>query len=158
MKQSSSSEESDLMALYVPASRRRRRTILFTVGALVVGLIIGAAVGRTSAPSLTGQVHSVQEKARQTASGLRVLSLHEQAGVASNGTSGDGGADLVLSRTRDELQSEFADAPWLDATSRKQLLDQVDALDAQDDPSSPKFASAADALATQVEATFGVRP
>jgi hypothetical protein len=146
------------MALYVPASRRRRRTIVFTVAALVVGLIIGVTVGRASAPSLTGRVHSVQEKARQTASGLRVLSLHERAGVASNASAGDGGTDLVLSRTRRELVSEFADAPWLDTAVRKQLLDELAALDAQADPRSTAFASAADALASHIEATFGLQP
>jgi len=145
------------MALYIPASRRRRQTIGFVVAALVLGLIIGGLVGRASAPSLTDQVHSVQEKARQTASGLRVLSLHQEASSASNGNGANGGADLVLSRTRDELETEFGDAPWLDATARKELLDALDALEAQPDRSSPEFASAADALATNIEATFGLR-
>jgi hypothetical protein len=145
------------MALYIPASRRRRQTIGFVVAAVVVGLIIGVFVGRASVPSLTERVHSVQENARQTASGLRVLSLHQEAGAASNGTAADGGAGLVLSRTRDELQAEFADAPWLDATDRKQLLDALDALDQQSDRSSSAFASAAEALASNIEATFGLR-
>src|SRR5262245_7408059 len=99
------------MALYIPASRRRRQTILFAVVALVLGLVVGVLLGRASVPSLTERVQSVQESARQTASGLRVLSLHEQAGAAA----GDAGIDLVLDRTRTELQAEFADAPWLDA-------------------------------------------
>jgi hypothetical protein len=145
------------VALYVPASRRRRKTIGFVVVALVVGLIFGVIAGRASQPSVTDRVHSVQEKARQTASGLRVLSLHQEAGTASNRTAGDGGTTLVLSRTRDELQAEFADAPWLDAAARKQLLDALDALERQPDPESPAFAAGVDALATQIEATFGLR-
>ena len=36
------------MALYIPASRRRRQTILFVVAALVVGLVVGVLVGRAS--------------------------------------------------------------------------------------------------------------
>jgi len=127
------------------------------VVALVVGLIIGVFAGRASSPSLTDRVHTVQEKARETAAGLRVLSLHGEAGATSTGTPGNGGADLVLSRTRDELQSAFSDAPWLDATARKQLLDALDALDAQSDRTSSAFASAADALASQIEAAFGLR-
>src|SRR4051812_31675899 len=111
------------MALYIPASRRRRQTIGFVIARLVLGLIVGGLIGRASAPSLTDEVHSVQEKARQTASGLRVLSLHQEASTASNGSAADGGTALVLNRTRDELQSEFGDAPWLDATTRKGLLD-----------------------------------
>jgi hypothetical protein len=143
------------MALYVPASRRRRRTIVLAIIALVVGLLIGVLVGRATVPSLASRVHSVQENARQTASGLRVLSLHQEAGAVS--AQSGGGAVLVLQRTRDELQNEFADAPWLDATTRKQLLDELSALDAQTDREAPAFASGADALASHIEAAFGLR-
>ncbi len=145
------------MALYIPASRRRRQTIVFVVAALAVGLVVGVLAGRASVPSVTDRVHSVQEDARQTASGLRVLSLHEQAGAVSTETGGAGGADLVLQRTRDELQGEFSNAPWLDAAARKQLLDELGALDAQTDRTTPAFASAADTLASHIEATFGLR-
>ena len=113
-------------------------------------------VGRASSPSLTDRVHTVQEDARETAAGLRVLSLHEQAGATSVGTTGNGGADLVLNRTRGELQSEFSDAPWLGDAARTQLLGELDALDAQTDRNSPAFGSAADALASHIEATFGI--
>ena len=145
------------MALYVPTSRRRRRAILMAVGALLVGLVLGLAVGRWSSTSVDDQVHSVQEKARETASGLKVLSLHVQAGATSASEPGDGGADLVLQRTRTELQNEFADAPWLDATSQKALLDELAALDAQPDRTSTAFSTAADALASHIDATFGLR-
>jgi len=143
------------MALYVPASRRRRRTIVLAIIALAAGLLIGVVVGRATVPSLASRVHSVQDNARQTASGLRVLSLHQESGAVS--AESGGGAELVLQRTRDELQREFADAPWLDATTRKQLLDELSALDAQTDRDAPAFASGADALASHIEAAFGLR-
>ena len=107
-------------------------------------------------PSLTERVHTVQEDARQTASGLRVLSLHEQAGAAVDGR-GDGVLISCSIERATSSQGEFADAPWLDATARKQLLDELAALDAQTDRNSPAFASAADALASHIEATFGLR-
>jgi hypothetical protein len=143
--------------LYVPTSRRRRRTILFASGALVVGLLVGLGIGRWSSPSVDDQVHSVQDKARQTASGLKVLSLHAESGATSTDQPGDGGADLVLQRTRTELQNEFAESPWLDAAARKALLDELSALDAQPDRNSAAFGSAADALASHIDATFGLR-
>jgi hypothetical protein len=79
-----------------------------------------------------------------------------QEGATSAGTTGSGGADLVLNRTRGELQSEFSNAPWLGDAARTQLLGELDALDAQTDRNSPAFASAADALASHIEATFGI--
>ena len=105
-KPSSSSEESDRVALYIPASRRRRQTIVFVVAALVVGSILGVIAGRASQPSVTDRVHSVQEKARADR-GLdcvccRCTRKREQRRTR---TAGNGGADLVLSRTRDELQA-----------------------------------------------------
>jgi hypothetical protein len=143
------------VALYIPASRRRRRTIVFAVGALVLGLLVGVLIGRASVPSVNDRVHSVQERARQTASGLRVLSLHAQSNTTSNQTAGDGGASLVLQRTRDELNREFADAPWINTAARQQLLDELAALDAQSDRTDAAFGSAAEALASHIETTFG---
>ncbi len=49
------------MALYVPAGRRRRNFIIGLVGALIVGLIIGALLGRVSAPTVSDKVSSVQD-------------------------------------------------------------------------------------------------
>jgi hypothetical protein len=145
------------VALYIRASRRRLRTIVFAVVALVLGLLVGVLIGRASVPSVTDRVHSVQERARQTASGLRVLSLHAQSNATSNETAGEGGASLVLQRTRDELNREFADAPWLNTAARQQLLDELAALEARTDRTSAAFGSAAEALASHIEITFGAQ-
>lgn len=138
------------MALYIPSSRRRRRTVIVAVVALAAGLAIGIVIGRSSSTSLTDRVRAVQEDARQTASGLRVLSLHEQSGVTSDG------ADLVLERTRNELAHELDRAPWISPSTRTRLLDDLRALAAQTDTTSPEFGSAADALAAEIEDAFGL--
>lgn len=143
------------MALYVPASRRRRQAILFAAVALVIGLVAGILIGRASAPSLTGRVRAVQDDARRTAAELRVVSLHEEAGVSSTG-SGDGGTGLVLQRTRADLQREIDEAPWLGAAAKTKLLDELGALEARTDRTSTAFGQAVDALASDIEATFGV--
>lgn len=143
------------MALYIPAGRRRRRTIALVAAALVVGLAAGALVGRATAPSIDDHVRSVQGDARQTAAGLRVLALHDQAGAISSQTPGAGGADLVLGRTRNELDDEFARAPWLGRAQREELLRALDALQSIADRTSAAFGRAADALARKIETTFG---
>jgi hypothetical protein len=144
------------VALYIPASKRRRQTIILAVATLLIGLAVGAFACRASAPSVDDRVHDVQEDARRTASALRVLSLHEESGAVSNQLPGDGGADLVLQRTRTELEGEFGDAPWLGERARRALLDELTALEAQPDRNTPAFASAANALAAHIAATFGV--
>jgi hypothetical protein len=144
------------VALYIPAGQRRRRTIALAAGTLVIGLIAGLLIGRALAPSVEDRVRSVQSDARQTAAGLRVLVLHDEAGAVANQTSGDGGADVVLARTRTELDREFARAPWLSRSQHDDLTRALDALVAISDRSSTTFATAAEALAAQIEKTFGI--
>lgn len=136
------------MALYVPEGRRRRRILVASSLALLLGLAVGAAVGRLSAPSIDDRVAEVRSDAQQTTAGLRVIALHDQAGT------GSGGADLVLRRTRAELQTEFDKAPWLSRATRTALLTELDALEARTDSGSASFGSAAEALARAIDEAF----
>jgi hypothetical protein len=141
------------MAVYIPAGRRRRQAIVLGVVALLVGLALGFLAGRSSAPTIDEQLAAVHDEATETASGLRVLALHGEEETV--GSEGGGGADLVIERTRDELAAEFDDAPWLSQDAEDELLAQLDELAAITDRGSTEFAAAAEALAEQIEATFG---
>lgn len=136
------------MALYVPESRRRRRLLLATVTALILGLVVGALAGRFSAPTVKHEVDVVRADAQRTTAGLRVIALHDQAGTASGGT------DLVLRRTRQELTAEFAKAPWLSRATRSALLTRLDQLDARTDTGTAAFGKAAEALAQAIDLAF----
>ncbi len=136
------------MALYVPEGRRRRRLLVAAVSALVLGLVLGGLVGRLSAPSLTDRVRAVQDRAHTTSAGLRVISLHTQAGT------GAGGATLELKTTKDELEAEFRDAPWLSTATKTALLDQLAQLAARTDDSSASFGTAAEAMARAIDSAF----
>jgi hypothetical protein len=142
------------MALYIPPARRRRRLIVAAALALIVGLAAGVLIGRTSTPSVPDRVRAVQSDARAAAAGLRVLALHDQAGAIDNAEPGNGGADLVLRRTRTALEALFAEAPWLGETTRTRLRHDLDLLAASTDRTSKAFGTAADALATEIDATF----
>jgi hypothetical protein len=115
----------------------------------------GLFLGRALAPSIDDRVNSVQADARQIAAGLRVLAIHDEAGTVSDAT-GNGGADLVLKRTRRELDHAFGRAPWLGRAQRDALLRAFDALQRIPDRTSSTFGKSAAALAAQIEATFGV--
>ncbi len=137
------------MALYIPESRRRRRVLVAAVGALLLGLVVGALAGRLSAPSVGDQVRAVRGDAQQTTAGLRVIALHDTAGT------GGGGTDLVLKRTRTELEDELSRAPWVSSSTRSALLAQLSALDARTDDGTPAFGAAAEALARAIDSAFG---
>jgi hypothetical protein len=143
------------VALYIPAGRRRRRTAFFAVGALVLGLLIGAVVGRASAPTATEKIKAVQADARNTAAALRVIALHDEAGAVSAQGADDAGIALVLKNTRSDLRDEFARAVWISPAARAELLQELDALEAQTDRKSTQFGEAAEKLAANIEATFG---
>jgi hypothetical protein len=140
------------VALYIAPARRRRRILVAAGVALALGLVVGSVLGRVTAPTLDDRISSVQDDARQTAAGLRVIALHDEAGTAS-GTD-DQGAELVIERTRSELDDLFDRAPWLGSDTRRTLFDEVDALAAEPDPTSASFGEAADALAGHIEQTF----
>jgi len=143
------------VALYIPPARRRRRLAAAAALALVVGLLAGLLIGRATVPSVDDRVRAVQADARATAAGLRVLALHDQAGATASRQPGDGGADLVLARTRTGLTRAFAQAPWLGATQRAPLLRGLDRLAAMPDRTSAAFGTAAETLAGDIDATFG---
>jgi hypothetical protein len=132
------------MAIYVPASRRRRNTIVLAVAAVVAGLALGFLLGRATSPSLGDRVGDVQAKAREATSQLRVVSLHEDANTGTEGN------DLALQRAHDELTRALDDASWISRSSRTALLGEVDDLDAS--------SSAADIerVAKDIEAAFGL--
>jgi hypothetical protein len=143
------------MALYVPAARRRRRLVIFTVPALVAGLLIGALVGRVTAPTVDDRITAVRDDARQISAGLRVITLHDESDAASQ-QAGEGGADLVLKDTRSQLGKAFDDAPWITLQQREALFKTLDGLESQADKSGASFGQGAEAFAQQIESTFGV--
>ena len=118
---------------------------------------LGVLVGRVTAPTVDDRLASVRKSAQQTAAGLRVIAIHDESDTVSNQTA-NSGADLVLKQTRSELKREFDDAPWITLAQREALLKSLDELEAQPDRKSDAFGKAADALATQIEETFGAAP
>jgi hypothetical protein len=117
------------------------------VGA-VLGLLLGGLAGRLSAPSVQDQVRAVRSDAQQTTAGLRVIALHDSVGT------GSGGTDLVLKRTRTELEDELSRAPWVSSSTGSALLAQLSALDDRSDEGSAEFGAAAEALATRIDSAF----
>ena len=132
------------MAIYVPASKRRRNAIIIAVIALLAGLAPGLVFGRASAPSLEEQVADVQDQARAAASELRVITLHEDAGT------GNQGAELALERAHDDLSDALDGAPWIPDADAEALLAAVDDLDAS------SSADEIEQVARQIEVAFGL--
>jgi hypothetical protein len=147
------------MAIYVPASRRRRKIVLVAALAFAVGGAAGTAMGRATAPSVEARVRSAQEQSRAIAAQLRVLSLHEETGAASLSAGGDAGAAFALRRARSDLERALGEAPWIPGPERARLLGGIDALrrhSATASGDAAAFGAATDRLAGEIEADFGL--
>src|SRR5947208_1989912 len=112
------------MALYVPASRRRRNAALVAAATLIVGLVLGYLVGHSAAPSVSAEVSSVKTRAERTVEGLSRLPIeYEQALTGAD--SMDNAVIAPTSAASRDLVADFQSAPWISATSRSTVLDAV---------------------------------
>ena len=148
------------MAIYVPQARRRRNLILVGVAGLVVGAVLGAVAGRSSAPTVEDRVRSVRGEARAITSQLRVVSIHEEENASSLGGNGDAGADLALRRTETDLRRLFRRAPWVPSKAAADLVADTAALRAAapGQARTPAFGKQVDGLADRIDTTFGASP
>jgi hypothetical protein len=146
------------MAIYTPQAQRRRKLLILTVAAFLVGGLLGGIVGWSIAPTPADRVAEVREEARQTSSQLRVLSLHIEASAASLGAGGDAGARLALQRADDDLARALARAPWITADRGQRLITKLHELErtASGAAATAPFADEVNRLATDIDDTFGL--
>ncbi|MCB1040705.1 MAG: hypothetical protein KDA94_14405 [Acidimicrobiales bacterium] len=142
------------MAIYIPTRTRRRRALAAASIALVIGIGLGLVAGRASAPSARDQIRAIQADGREVSAGLRVLSLHGEAGLAGDAD----GTDLALDRTESQLRQALEDAIWVRADERDELLASLERLTAIDDRATVEFGDAAAELADQIDEAFGNAP
>ncbi len=128
--------------------------MLTAVAFLAVGGLAGFLLARAAAPSLGDQVRAAQEQGRSVASGLRVLSLHDEAHAISVSPSGDASVDFALGRTEEGLRAALAGAPWIAPDVRARLTRDVDNL--RRTRTEPDFGPRADAVATEIEQALGI--
>ena len=145
------------MALYVSAGRRRRNVILGMGGALVVGLLIGGAVGRITAPTVSDRVASVRDAAREVTARLRAtpLEYRKQLGGSSQFRAG-GTVVQSLTDARASLRSVLDDAVWLSAAQRHEIERPLDELltAARAKVTARVYTTMVEALASKIDAAL----
>jgi hypothetical protein len=116
------------MAIYIPASRRRRRIVGIAVVAVVVGLLIGLLVGRLVRPSVDDEVHARQRDAQQLIARLDGLALE----YAQTGASGQAATDAregsldAAGAISADAQALVDDLPWLAHQQRAAVVSAVE--------------------------------
>jgi len=108
------------MALYIPASTRRRRTAVIAVVAVVVGLLVGLLIGRLLAPSIDDTVRSKQGQVSDLTARLDGLGLEyqQQAGGAAGAADARRGAIDAARGIVADTTTVVEDMPWVSPTER----------------------------------------
>ena len=146
------------MAVYVSVAKRRRRAVLLATGTLVIGLVIGFAIGTTRTTSIEDRVRSVQTDAGDVATRLVALDIEYRDGLNGGADSVDSSVVQPLGEIQTDTVHLLDRAPWVTVVERGAVLDKVARLVVLAKARTPAddFLAALNDAATVVRATFGV--
>lgn len=144
------------MAVYMSAARQRRRTIAIAVATLVLGLIAGLLIGRTTASGIDDDLSASRSRGRSLAAALRALPIEYEQAYSDTGEN-QAGIEDATQRVANQADSAVANAPWLSATERTRVTEAVAAVvDTASRRAPPTdFEEAAEEAATTAEDVFG---
>src|SRR5262245_54788198 len=99
------------MALYVPQSRRRRTAAILAAATLLVGLVVGYVVGRSSATTATEASTAVHAEADTLGTRIEALTIEYEQAVSGTGDTIQGGVLDALDGIDSDLDSLIEEAP-----------------------------------------------
>jgi hypothetical protein len=144
------------VAVYATPARRRRTTIGVGVAALIVGLIIGVAIGRATASSLDDEIAKGRAGGTELVTALRVLPL--EYSQAFKGSSETGLIEDTVKRSTAQLPDALDGAPWLGAAQRQTAIAAVQSVQtaAQAKLAPARFEAVVAQATATLQAVFGL--
>jgi hypothetical protein len=147
------------MAVYMPAEKRRRRTVLAVVVAVIVGIIAGFFLGRATSTGVDDAVSDAKDKGSDAATALSRLPIEYEQKMS--GTGGETNRTILDSVDAAEvrLRDAFDAAPWLTPAQRRAASAAVASVrsDVENDVSLEEFRDSIDDASLVVARTFGVQ-
>jgi hypothetical protein len=146
------------MAVYMPAEKRRRRTVLAVVVAVIVGVIAGFFLGRATSTGVDDAVSDAKDKGSDAVTALSRLPIeYEQK---ASGTGGETSTTILdsVDAAETRLRDAFDAAPWLTPAQRRAASAAVASVrsDVENDVSLEEFRDSIDDASQVVARTFGV--
>ena len=109
------------MALYIPLSRRRRNAVLVAVATLLVGLVLGFLIGRSTAVTAPEAARDVRSKGDTLGTRLEALTIEYDQAIAGTGDTVQAGVLDALDRVVVDMDALIHEAPWLGAAQTARL-------------------------------------
>jgi hypothetical protein len=146
------------MVDYIPLSRRRRNAALVALATLVVGLIVGVVVGRSTAITASEAAHDVRTKGDTLGTRVEALTIEYDQAIAGTGDTVEAGVLDALDLIEADIDKLVAETPWLGPAQITQLHDATAAVRtaAENRVDTTEFADIATRTAALIRDTFGV--
>ena len=145
------------MVDYVPLSRRRRNATIVALATLLVGLIVGVVVGRSTAITASEAAQDVRAKGDTLGTRIEALTIEYDQAIAGTGDTVQAGVLDALDRVVADIDKLIAVSPWLGIAQIQALHDSTDTVrTAAEDTIDPAgFADIATKTAHLLRDTFG---
>ncbi|MEP7112503.1 MAG: hypothetical protein ABI862_04495 [Ilumatobacteraceae bacterium] len=145
------------MVDYIPLSRRRRNAILVALATLLVGLVLGVVVGRSTAITASEAASSIRTKGDTLGTRVEALTIEYDQAVGGTGDTVEAGVLEALDLVEADIDKLIADSPWLGTAQTNALHDATAAVrTAATNRADPaQFAEIADSTASLIRDTFG---
>lgn len=147
------------MAVYMPAEKRRRRTVLAVVVAVIVGIVAGFVLGRATSSGVDDAVSEAKDKGSDAVTALSRLPIeYEQKASGKGGETSTTILDSV-DAAEARLRNAFDAAPWLTPAQKRAASAAVASVrsDVENEVSLQEFKGSIGDAAQVVARTFGVQ-
>jgi hypothetical protein len=147
------------MVDYIPLSRRRRNATLVALATLLVGLVVGGLVGRSTAITASEAAQDVRTKGDTLGTRIEALTIEYEQAIAGTGDTVQAGVLDALDRVEADMDKLVAESPWLGVAQIQALHDATGAVrTAGEDRVEPDdFADIAATAAALIRDTFGAQ-
>jgi hypothetical protein len=145
------------MVDYIPLSKRRRNAILVAFATLLVGLVVGGVIGRSTAITASEAASSVRTKGDTLGTRIEALTIEYDQAMGGTGDTVEDGVLAALALVEADIDKLIADSPWLGKAQTEALHAATNAVrTAGTDRVDPvQFAEIADTTAALIRDTFG---
>ena len=113
------------MAVYVSRAKRRRHAAVLATATLVVGLLLGFAIGTTRTKSVDDRVQSVRTEADHIATRLVALDIEYRDSFGGGADDFDTSVTEPLAEIQADTVRLLDRAPWVGADQRGAVLDKI---------------------------------